>query len=216
MDVNEYDSIKNNNVCYFFYCFIHSNLLLRNSNNLIQINKRNCYFCSTGTSFYYSINSDFVKVKQDDIITEIAILAYDSNLNEIPQSSYHGAIKKAENLPDNKNPAKIILEIKQGLQGLIADDKVNRLIMGVFKDLRKAPSFQGGDAFKEIFKKRMSIFLQKHYPDFLLHSSYWHLTHLLESKCFYVIVWQVLEQGMPLLPSVLACYYQQIKNQVYP
>lgn len=103
--------------------------------------------------------------EKNDIITEIAILAYDSTLKEIPQTAYHGAIKKTENLPDEKNPAKIILEIKQGLQGLIADDKVNRLIMGVFKDLRKAPSFQGGDAFKEIFKKRMSIFLQKHYPE---------------------------------------------------
>jgi DNA polymerase III epsilon subunit-like protein len=121
---------------------------------------------TNGLYFISDTETSGLNFKQDDLITEIAIIAFDNRLNEIPDTMHHSAIKKAENLPDDKNPSKIIEQIKESLRPLVkGEDKINRLVMGVFKDLRKAPAFTAKDAFKNVFKKRMSIFLQKNHPE---------------------------------------------------
>ena len=121
---------------------------------------------TNGLYIIFDTETTGLNFKKDDLISEIALVAYDSNLNQIDHEVYHGAIKKYENLPDDKNPFKLIEQVKNELRGLIkGEDKINKLVIGVFKDLRKAPAFQAKDEFKRIFKKRMSIFLQKNHPE---------------------------------------------------
>lgn len=140
--------------------------LAKMANNLTEKDFLAAGLPTNGLYFISDTETSGLNFKKDDLITEIAIIAFDSKLNEIPDTMHHSAIKKYDNLPDDKNPFKIIEEIKSNLRTLIkGEDKINRLVAGVFTDLRKAPAFTAKDAFKNIFKKRMSIFLQKNHPE---------------------------------------------------
>lgn len=158
-----------NNLSDFFKSkqeLIQEASLAKIATNLSSKDFKSAGLPDNGLYFIFDTETTGLSLKGDDLITEMAIICYDSNLNEIENKLYHGAIKKYENLPDDKNPYKIIEQVKQELRGLIkGEDKINRLVIGVFSDLKKAESFTAQDKFKEVFKKRMSIFLQKNHPE---------------------------------------------------